>query len=183
MAMFCSAVALLVGCGTTTPKRINAGGMSAVTTMGADVRDFKTVAGELTQSLLASPVLAQNIGHMPVIQVSKIKNDTQQQFDTDQITFKITTEILNSGKAQWVATDSVAAGLGAERAFLADAKQQQLPDYVLYAKILQTSAREGRVRENTFTMQFNLADVKTGTTVWQSEKDFAKQGTRPGVGF
>lgn len=175
-------VFVLAGC-ASAPTRIEAGGANAVTTMGADVRDFKAVAGDLTQSLLNSPALGQNIGHTPVIKVGKILNDTAQNFDTDQITFKITTDILNSGKAQWISDDATTQAYQNQNLFRSDQKVKALPDYVLYAKILQQQARVGRTRENTFTMQFVLADAKSGNTVWQSEKDFAKQGTRAGVGF
>ena len=178
----CLSVAALAGCGSP-PKRIDPGGMSAITSMSVDVRDIKDAAGKLTESLLKSAVLDRNIGHKPVIQVGQVRNDTGDRFDTDQITFKITTGVMNNGKAQILATDAAAKDLRDVNDYRGDEKQKQLPDYILYAKLMVKTARDGSNHENTYTLQFNLADATTGNNVWQEETDFAKQGKRPTTSF
>ena len=179
----CLPIALLAGCGSAPPTRVTPGGVGSLTSAGADVRDIMVAADELTQSLLASAVLDRNIGHTPVVEVSQVRNDTDDNFDTDQVSFKITTGILNSGKAQILATDATAKALRDANAFRGDEKQKQLPDYVLYAKLMLKTAVVGNTREKTYTLQFKLADATTGNNVWLEETDFAKRSKRSAVGF
>ena len=182
---------LASGCSTTpSVKRVEAGGATSVSTMGVDVKDFKDAAGEMVKSLLTSPALDRVAGRKAVIQVGQIINDSGQMFDTDQISFKITTDLMTSGKAQTITTygsnaaDKVGQAAVQERAFLQDQKGPgTLPDFTLAGKILRTDAREGRTREVTYTFQLLLTDLSTGVAAWQNERPIAKQTNRPAVGF
>ncbi len=186
-----SLLLLAAGCATTpNVTRVEAGGPTAVTTMGVNVQDFKNAAGQMVSTLLNSGALDKVSGRKAVILVGKIVNDSGEMFDTDQITFKITTDLMNSGKTQTTTTfgknaqDKIAGGVADERRFLQDDKGQGLlPDFSLSGKILRTDARAGRTREVSYTFQLYLTDTASGLAVWQNETVVSKQGTRPGVGF
>ncbi len=184
-------LALVAGCSTTpSVKRIEAGGATSVSTMGVDVKDFKDAAGKMVETLLTSGALDKVAGRKAVINVGQIVNDSGQMFDTDQISFKITSDLMTSGKAQTIttygknATDKVGQAAVAEKQFLQDQKGPGvLPDFNLAGKILRTDARQGSTREVTYTFQLLLTDTSTGLAVWQNERAIGKQTTRPAVGF
>ena len=183
-ALACVPLAAFVSGCSSSPKRVEAGGARALTTMGADVQDFKVISSQLVQSLLNSSALDKGPGRKPRVFVSRIINDTPENFDTDQITFKITTDLLNSGKVVISATDPAAIDVNKRKELLQDAKTKGTwPDFTLHGKILFKSARDGNKHEGTYTFQFVVADTESSANVWQAEKDFAKQGSRPGVGF
>ncbi|HXJ75489.1 MAG TPA: hypothetical protein VNM37_21720 [Candidatus Dormibacteraeota bacterium] len=182
-------LAALVGC-SSPPKRIEPGGPTSLTTFGVDIADFKAAASYVVESLLKSDVFDRFQGRKARILVSTIKNDTSQHFDTDQITFKITTDLLNSGKAETEtlggkSVDSEGRAIVAERDFANDSKspERKVADFTLAGKILQTRAREGNMREVSYTLQLYLNDPKTGSAVWQGEKIVTKQGKRASVSF
>ena len=50
-----------------------------------------------------------------------------------------------------------------------------VPDYTLYAKLIQQTDRNGKITQNTYSFQMSLVEVKTGLTVWEEEKQIAKQ--------
>lgn len=186
----CTLVALIAGCGTA-PTRIEAGGPNAITTMGVDILDFKDAAGKMVESLLVSDAMNKVQGRKAIILVGKIRNDTPERFDVDQVAFKITTDLNKSQKTQTLTTfgdkaiDTTAQSVQRERDFLQDKKISgpALPDYSLAGKILYTSGREGRMRSASYTFQLYLTDTATGLAVWQEEKIISKQGTRPAVSF
>ena len=65
--------------------------------------DLQKVAGEMTDSLVLSPVigtLTQN--KRPVVFVERIKNKTSEHIDTESITDSISTKLLRSGKFRFV---------------------------------------------------------------------------------
>jgi PBP1b-binding outer membrane lipoprotein LpoB len=62
------------------------------------------------------------------------------------------------------------------------AKPQKI-DYTLYGKLIQQTARANNVTQNTYTFQMSLVQVSTGLTVWEEEREIAKQTKRAGVGW
>jgi uncharacterized protein (TIGR02722 family) len=182
-------VLIVTGC-STPPQRIESGGPTAVTTMGVDIQDFKNAAGEMVKTLIMSGALDRQGGGKSIVAVGNIINDTDRNFDTDQISFKITTDLANSGKTMTIntygknAADKVGQAVVNEKNFLNDNKgATKLPDLTLAGKILSTHAREGHTREVTYTFQLFLTDTSTGLTVWQDERNITKQTTRASAGF
>lgn len=178
-------VFLVAGCSTPV-QRIEAGGPTAVTTMGVDVKDFKDAAGDMVKTLLASGALDRTDGRKSVIAVGKITNDTDRNFDTDQISFKITSDLMTSGKTMTTTTyganaaDKVGQAAVNEKKFLNDDKGPGvLPDFTLAGKILVQHAQAGHTHEVTYTFQLFLTDTSTGLAVWQNERSIGKQGRGP----
>jgi PBP1b-binding outer membrane lipoprotein LpoB len=56
-----------------------------------------------------------------------------------------------------------------------------VPDYTLYAKLIQQTDKNGKIAQNTYSFQMSLVAVKTGLTVWEEEKQIAKQTRGPGT--
>ena len=61
-------------------------------------------------------------------------------------------------------------------------KQKTLvPDYTLYAKLIQQTDRNSKLTQNTYSFQMSLVQVKTGLTVWEDEKQISKQTKAKGA--
>jgi len=104
---------LLAGCSepTTNIDRTND---SAGAVMSLDYRDFDQAASKMVQSLLGSGRLRKTDGGRYVIATGRIKNDTMQRIDTDQLMVKVEKEITNSGQGVFTA----AVGPGSDQTLL-----------------------------------------------------------------
>jgi len=66
--------------------------------MELEYRDWTKTSDKMVGSMLKSPAFA-NVKN-PIIAMGPMINDTMQRFDTDVLTKKIRTELVNSGKAK-----------------------------------------------------------------------------------
>ena len=124
--------------------------------------------------------------------VSRIRNNTQQQVDTDSLTKKIRVALNQTGKVVTTTTlgpdgkveDAMAADVGAMQTFMAGEKQKTtLPYYTLSGKLLEDRVQSGATRQVTYTFQLSLTTVKNGIAVWEGEELITKQGQRSSVGW
>jgi len=135
----------------------------------------------------------------PVIAMGPMINDTMQRFDTDILTRKIRSDLVNSGKAQ-IATSFRGGGpaedesthhmraLRGDAEYAADTIAAQgtlvAPNLSLSGKMLQRnlqidsgwfSSRNERVE---YYLQLTLTDLRTGLSVWENEQPILKEGRR-----
>jgi uncharacterized protein (TIGR02722 family) len=186
----------LAGCGTPPPGTgayIDPNGPHVINNVGKlNDQDFDTAGADLVQELLNSSVL-QNAAHQPaILAISRITNETDQQFDTDRLTSNIRIALLNTGKIQTTTTegpggnvqDPMARDLQNRNAFLNDqpAPVRQV-DYTLTGKIMVDKTQAGNTRQSIYTFYLTLTDIRTGTGVWEGSKKIAKQGTTSSIGF
>jgi len=177
------------GCATTGPvRRIEAGGPTAVTTMGVDLADLKQAAGTMIGQMLAHPAIGgfeQKSGRKPLVDVGAIVNNSDTQIDLGQLAGRINEDLLNSGLVEIKASDAGVVDAVQENAWVNDRKAlgSQKPDFLLEGKIMLLTARDGRTREKSYSFQLRLNDTKTGKTVFQKTVDVAKQGKRSSVGW
>jgi penicillin-binding protein activator len=181
------------GCSTTVEKvDVNDPNSGALTTGAIDPQDWNNAGASMVQSLLNSGCL-DNAPHKPAILVmSRIRNETAYVVDTDLLTKNIRIALLQTGKVQV----STTAGLGGnaedpyaqqkaqEQQFLSNgavAPQQQ--DYTLSGKIIEQYTRLNDQSQHTYTFQLSLTDIRTGTAVWEDQRQVGKVITNPGVGF
>ena len=181
------AACLMSGC-TTAPTRIQAGGPTAVTTMGVDLQDFKTAAGTFVNEMLRSPAItqfpAQNGGSLPVLSTGSVVNKSDMHIDLAQITGRINEDLLNSGLVELMANDAGARSANAQDAFMSDVKVNKAgdADFYLEGEILLLTARDGSLREKNYTFQLRLNN-RARRTVFQKTYDMGKQTTRSNVGW
>lgn len=92
--------AVLCGCGETRVVDLNDSRDVAQmqNVMELEYRDWTNAAEKMTKSMIASGAFARV--NKPVIAITDIENDTMQRFDTDILTKKIRTTLVNSGTAQ-----------------------------------------------------------------------------------
>ena len=187
------ALPLLIGCGETRVVDLDSSaevsGMQNV--MELEYRDWTKTAEKMTTSMLKSGAFARVKD--PVIAMGPMKNDTMQRFDTDILTKKIRTTVVNSGLAQ-VATnftgeDSTSDTVRAKRgnseydAGTIVAKGTLVaPNMSLSGKMIQRnldlksgwfSSVDTRVE---YYLQLTLTNLKTGLSVWEDEQPIIKEG-------
>ena len=163
--------------------------------MELEYRDWTQTAEDMTKSMLASGAFARVKN--PVIGIGEIKNDTMQRFDTDILTKKIRTTLINSGRAQ-VSTafennaPSEDTSTYAVRAARGDDEYDQstivkkgtliAPNMSLSGKMIQRnmklqsgwfSSMDTRVE---YYLQMTLTDIRTGLSVWEDERPIIKEG-------
>lgn len=159
--------------------------------MELEYRDWTNTAEKMTNSMINSGALKSET--KPVIAMGNIVNDTTQRFDTDVLTKKIRTTLLNSGKAQ-IATNFSGADTNSEkmRAQRDNAEYDQktiaqkgtlvAPNMSLSGKMLQRNLKlesgwfssvDTRVE---YYLQLTLTDLKTGLSVWEDEQPIIKEG-------
>ena len=164
--------------------------------MGLDYRDFADAAAAMVKSLLQSGRLQKKDGSRYVVTTGRIKNDTMQRIDTDQLMAKIEEEIMNSGM---VVMTSAVGGKGASDEMiyqvrdLAEGDKQDefnkdtmpakgqiiLPELSISGKILQRDVKyDKKTTQVEYYFQLKLTDIKTGLRFWQKEKFIGKRGSR-----
>lgn len=186
-----AAAFLLGGCETTSDTRtIDSKGTQTLNTSEINPQDWANAADQLVQSLLTSGALEKAPRQPAVLAVDRVINNTALSIDTDLLIKKIRVALTQTGKVAVTNT----MGLG-ERAVVASeaaemeemqsgkkAKAQKV-DYTLGGKLIQQTARANNVTQNTYTFQMSLVQVSTGLTVWEEEREIAKQTKRAGVGW
>jgi PBP1b-binding outer membrane lipoprotein LpoB len=178
---------LFTGC-STPPTRIQAGGPTAVTTMGVDLADFKNTSGAMVKELLVHPAIAnfsqQNGGKLPALNIGKIVNKSDINIDMEQIAGRINEDLLNSGTVRLIANDAGARDANAQDAFESDRKNNNTgkADFYLEGVIMVLAAKEGKVREKNYTFQLRLND-RNRDTRWQRSVDVGKQKRGGGVSW
>ncbi len=179
---------ILAGCASPSVTRIQAGGPTAVTTTGVDLADFKATAGQMVKELLAHPSIAgfrEAQGRAPALNRGQIVNKSDLMLDMGQLAGRINEDLLNSGLVELIATDAGAADAAALDAWEKDVKsvKSARADFLLEGEIMLLTAKDGRLREKTYTFQLRLNDTKTRRTVWQRTVDVSKQSKRPMAGW
>ena len=121
----------------------------------------------------------------PVVALSRVVNDTTDNFNTDLLTNKVQESILKSRKAVVSMSMSVDRGADVVRqdAAALGAAQTVVPDLTLSGKISEVAARAGSTKQVSYVFSLRLVDVKTGNVVWMGEKTLTKQGEKNAVGW
>lgn len=189
-----AAALLLTGCATKNDaKYVDSQGPNTIVSLNQiNIQDWNNAADKLVASLLASGALERAPELPAVMAISRIRNNTQQQVDTDNLTKKIRIALNQTGKVVTTTTlgadgkveDAVAADVGAMQTFMAGEKQKTvLPYYTLSGKLLEDRVSSGSTKQVTYTFQLSLTTTKNGLAVWEGEEQITKQGQRSSVGW
>ncbi len=138
-------------------------GQGIATVGDINTQDWGLAADDMIQSLLRREDLGAADGRRMAIIAGRVQNATSARIDTDLLTKKIRVALLESGR--FVTT--IAVGLDGpedpsslaladlrnslefDQSTVAQAGQKVAPDYSLSGKIIETSVRDGRIRQST----------------------------------
>jgi uncharacterized protein (TIGR02722 family) len=182
------ATLVFTGCETPTETRtVDAKGPQAINTSAINSQDWANAADQLVGSLLSGGALANAPRTPAVLAVDRVINNTSLMVDTDLLIKKIRVALTQTGKIAVTNTlglgeRAVVASEAAELEEMQSGKKAKtlVPDYTLYAKLIQQTDRSSKVTQNTYSFQMSLVQVSTGLTVWEEEKQIAKQTKNAG---
>jgi len=177
------ALLTLTGCESVPETRtVDAKGPEAVNTAAINSQDWANAADQLVASLLSGGALNNAPRQPAVLAIDRVINNTQLMVDTDLLIKKIRVALTQTGKIAITNTmglgeRAVVASEAAELEEMQSGKKQKtlVPDYTLYAKLIQQRDQGTKSVQNTYSFQMSLVETKTGLTVWEEEKSIAKQ--------
>ncbi len=182
-ATLAALVVALSGCSTPAHYIDPEGRDTVVSLNAADIQDFSQAADALVAQMLANEVFTP--GKKPRIALSRVKNDTTQNFDVSLLTDKVQQRILESGLANVSMSLSTETDDDVVRRKMSGmgATETLLPDLTLLGKIAEVKAHASSVRQVSYVFSMRLADARTGDVVWMGEKTLTKQGEKNAVGW
>lgn len=188
----------LVGC-ADEPTRYVDSRSDNVALMGLDYKDFETAATIMVDDMLSSDLLVHpqaGKGGRYVVTVTGVENDTNQRIDTDQLTKKIRTSLLNSGR--FIVTTAITAN-GPEDIMTAKSRELSnsklvnqrtvkkmgrviAPDFSLTGKIIQQNKRvDKKTQQVEYYFQLTLTNLDDGLAYWEKEYPIVKRGSNSSV--
>jgi uncharacterized protein (TIGR02722 family) len=183
------------GC-TPATKNIDIQNDEGKAVLALDYRDFDKATTEMVQSMLSSGVFKKADGSRYVVATSRVLNDTQQRIDTEQLTFKIEQELMNSGQ---VTMTAAVGGKGApdpmvqQSRDLRDSEKSDefkgdtlpgkgkiiAPELSISGKIFQRNVRyDNDLQQIEYYFQLRVADLSSGLVQWQKETLIGKRGSK-----
>jgi len=186
MAALC-AFALLSGCSSAPEvKRVDSSTTTDLSGYWNDT-DVRIVCDSLIKECLDSPRVAQfqqKKGKLPVVIVGSFKNDSDEHIDTSIITNKMETAILNSGKADFVASKTERTDLRDERqeqqAFASEDTAKALAnetgaDYMLLGSVKTIVDKAGGKSTRTYFVYAQLVEIESNKFIWKGENSSIKK--------
>lgn len=190
----------LTGCAEESTRYVDSRSDN-VALMGLDYKDFETAATNMVDDMLSSDLLVHpqaGRGGRYVVTVTGIENDTNQRIDTDQLTKKIRTSLLNSGR--FIITTAITAN-GPEDVMTAKSRQLSdsklvnqktvkkmgrviAPDFSLTGKIIQQNQRvDKKTQQVEYYFQLTLTNLDDGLAYWEKEYPIVKRGSNKSVNW
>jgi uncharacterized protein (TIGR02722 family) len=190
-SIFC--VLSLAGCGNPPDAAAYVdpnGPHTVVNVEKLNIQDFSMASGKLVQSLLNSGALERAPQKPAILAISRIVNNTDQQFDTDMLTNNIRIALLNTGKIETTTTlgdnaqDPTAKTLADRNAFLnGQSPPVRNADYTLTGKVMMDKTAAGSTKQSSYIFYLALTDVRTGNAVWEDQQTITKQGRSSSIGW
>jgi len=183
------------GC-TPATKNIDIQNDEGKAVLALDYRDFDKAATEMVQSMLSSGVFKKADGSRYVVATSRVLNDTMQRIDTEQLTFKIEQELMNSGQ---VTMTAAVGGKGAPDPMVQQSRDLRdseigdefkgdtlpgkgmiiAPELSISGKIFQRNVRyDNDLQQIEYYFQLRVADISSGLVPWQKETLIGKRGSK-----
>lgn len=156
------------------------------TTLNFGSTDLNLIVEKMVTSLLRTPILDGK--NRPVIMLSKVKNKTSEHIDTKNITDKIKTTLLKSGRVRVTSYNEIGQDLKDELEYQSSKYVKQdtakkvgnqiAADYKIYGEITSIEKNDGSDVDLYYKMTLNLANIETGLTEWADEKEIRKAGSK-----
>ena len=179
-------VPLLMGCGSTSVKRMDVAEVKDISGRWNDT-DSQLTAEEMIRDCTTRPwiqnaVSAQN-GSNPSVVVGTVRNQSSEHINTDTFVENLQRSLINSGKVNFVASKAERGEIRGERLEqdtnaseeTRKAHGQEIgADYMLSGIINSIEDREDNKEVVYYQVNLKLLDVKTNQIVWNGEKKIKK---------
>lgn len=149
--------------------------------------DVRIVCETLINDCLRSPRIAQAAAakrSLPVIIVGSFRNQSDEHIDTSIISKRMEAAILNSGMADFVASDSERDEIRKERAEQLDWASEETvkeyanetgADFFLTGSVKTIVDRAGNQATRTYFVYAELTDIESNRVIWIGENDSIKK--------
>lgn len=177
---------ILVSCTSTNVSRVSSEAVIDLTGDWNDT-DVRLVCDDLVNACLSSPRLArfedQN-DRLPIFLVGTFRNDSDEHIDTSIITSKMQNSIINSGRADFMASNSQRTETRKEimnqQAWSNpnDAKSianEAAADFMLQGSVKTIVQKSGKRSVRTYFVYAELIDIESGMVIWTDENDSIKK--------
>jgi uncharacterized protein (TIGR02722 family) len=183
---------LLSACGTTNVKRIESGTQGDLSGQWNAV-DVKIVCEALIKDCLSSQRVNQEItargNKKPVVIVGRFKNASEEQIDTEIISYTMENVIFNSGKLDFVAGGDTRIELRTERQDQQGNASEETAsalgketgaDFMLTGSVRTIVDRDGNRSVRTYYVTAELTSIETNARMWMGQDNsITKVVTRP----
>jgi hypothetical protein len=184
------AASMLCACGPSV-QRLGSGTVVDLNGRWNDT-DARLTAQKMITDCLSRPWLSnfqQKDNREPVVIVGDIYNKSFEHIDTDIFIQDIESELINSGKAKFVASDKQRGQLRQER-LSQDVNASQATrkamgkelgaDYMLEGTLDAIKTREGGREIMYYQVNLQLINIETNNITWIGQKKIKKYISRPG---
>lgn len=169
-------------------SRIDAGTQTDLSGYWNDT-DVRIVCESLINDCLESPRVAQTAEKkkaLPVFIVGTFRNDSDEHIDTTIISKKMEGAIINSGKADFVASKDERGEIRTERdeqqSFASEETAKALAnetgaDFMLIGsvKTIVDRSSDGKTSTRTYYVSAELIDIETNKKIWVGSNDSIKK--------
>jgi uncharacterized protein (TIGR02722 family) len=183
-------IALLAGCGGHSVKRVDADTQIDLSGYWNDT-DLRQASDNLIQQALATPRLSafnNANGRLPVIIVGTFRNASDEHLDTSILSQRLEASILNSGKAEFVASGDLRAEIRAERldqqqgytddATMAALGREAGADFIMTGSVKTIVDRYEKTAMRSYFITAELTDITTNRRLWIGEYNEIKKVIR-----
>jgi penicillin-binding protein activator len=185
---------MLVGCsGQPTVSYVDPNTVDT-TAVGFNSTDLQTTAKSMVDQMLSFPAIVQLTQNTsPIMYVDGLTNNTSEFIDTSAITDTISTELIQSGKFQFVdmtKVKAIKAQLNYQNssgmvnpATAAKIGAQVGAQYMLYGDITSITQVNKSQQSQYYQITMKLLNIQTGIIVWQGQNQIRKMVTRSSIGW
>jgi uncharacterized protein (TIGR02722 family) len=184
--MLLGLIIVLGGCATTKVQRVPVEKQIDLSGDWNDV-DATMTAQEMLRDCLArpwQPTFVGAKGRNPVIIIGHITNRTDEHINYQTFVQSLERELLNSGKATFVANPNERGEMRAERedqkqgftdtATMAAVGKERGADYMLIGSINSIKDEVGKKAVNFYQVNLELVDLSTNEKVWIGQQEIKK---------
>jgi uncharacterized protein (TIGR02722 family) len=192
--LFCVVLIVFLGSCAHSVKRVDAGTQVDLSGYWNDT-DLRLASENLINAALNTPRLNtfyNTQGRLPVIIVGRFKNASDEHLDTSILSTRLEAAILNSGKAEFVASGDLRNEIRGERddqqrGYTSDETAASMgkevgADFMMTGSVKTMIDQYDKTATRTYFVTAELTDITTNRRVWIGEYNEIKKVIRnPGV--
>jgi len=182
------AIALLAGCASSPVKVDRVASNTQIDLSGYwNDTDLRIVSESLIKDCLGSERVvqfSQTNGRLPVVIVGVFANGSDEHIDTTILTKKLETAILNSGKADFVASKTERGAVREERTdqqgnasekTAAALANETGADFIMTGSVKTIVDKAGNVSTRTYFVTAELTSIETNKKIWMGDNSEIKK--------
>jgi hypothetical protein len=177
---------LLASCASTGVARVDAGTQTDLSGYWNDT-DVRIASESITKDCLGSPRLAafeKKNNRLPVLIVGSFRNESDEHIDTSIISKKLETALVNSGKAEFVASKDERLNLRSERqdqqAWASEDTAKEIAaetgaDFMLLGSVKTIVDKASGTSTRAYFIDYELIDIQSNKVVFIGENNEIKK--------